>query len=93
VPYKGISLAFTDLIGGNLQMLMPTVRLRHKRTSTREGCVGIAVQPAGKRFATGAPKLPTTGPESGGSANYEARGVVGFCSPLRSCPAPIVKRC
>jgi tripartite-type tricarboxylate transporter receptor subunit TctC len=86
VPYKGISLAFTDLIGGNLQMLMPTVASAVPYIHSGR-MRGIAV--TGTKRSPLAPELPTTA--EAGLANYEPEVWWGVLAPAK-LPAPIVKR-
>ena len=86
VPYKGISLAFTDLIGGSLQMLMPTVASATPYIHSGK-MRGIAV--TGNKRSPLAPELPTTA--EAGLANYEPEVWWGLLGPAK-LPAPIVKR-
>ena len=86
VPYKGISLAFTDLIGGNLQMLMPTVASAVPYIHSGR-MRGIAV--TGTKRSPLAPELPTTA--EAGLANYEPEVWWGVLAPAK-LPASIVKR-
>jgi tripartite-type tricarboxylate transporter receptor subunit TctC len=86
VPYRGGALAVTDLIAGQVQMMidvMPNVY-----PLAREGRIrGIAVSTA-VRFP-GAPELPTIA--ESGLAGFEASAWDGVLAPAGT-PAPVVRR-
>jgi tripartite-type tricarboxylate transporter receptor subunit TctC len=86
VPYRGGALAVTDLIGGQVQMMidvMPNVYPLAKEGRIR----GIAVSTA-ERFP-GAPELPTIA--ESGLAGFEASAWDGVLAPAGTAPA-IVQR-
>lgn len=86
VPYRGGALAVTDLIGGQVQMMidvMPNVY-----PLAREGRVrGLAVSTA-QRFE-GAPELPTI--SESGLPGFESSAWDGVLAPAGT-PAPIVEK-
>lgn len=86
IPYRGGALAVTDLIGGQVQMMidvMPNVYPLSKDGRIR----GIAVSTA-QRFP-GAPELPTIA--ESGVAGFEASAWDGVLAPAAT-PEPIVQR-
>jgi len=86
VPYKGIGPAFTDLMGGNLQMALPTVA--SVAPHLNEGKMrGLAVTSAQRSPL--APDLPTV--SEGGVPGFELEAWWGLLGPAK-LPAPILKR-
>jgi tripartite-type tricarboxylate transporter receptor subunit TctC len=86
VPYKGIGPAFTDLMGGNLQMALPTLASATQYIQAGK-MRGLAV--TGARRSPLAPELPTV-------AEAALPGFVlevwwGIVGPAR-LPAPVLKR-
>jgi tripartite-type tricarboxylate transporter receptor subunit TctC len=86
IPYKGQSLAITDLIGGQIQFLFPSIpasvgHIRSKRL------VPIGVTTAQR--ATALPDVPTIA--EGGMPGYEVSGWYGVVGPA-GLPAAIVGR-
>jgi tripartite-type tricarboxylate transporter receptor subunit TctC len=86
VPYKGISLAFTDLMGGNLQMLVPSLAsvvpyVRGGKMRT------LAV--TGARRSPLAPEIPTV--SESGVPGFRLEVWFGLMAPART-PAAILKR-
>ena len=86
IPYKGIGPAFTDLMGGNLQMALPTLAsaVQHIQAGKMRG---LAV--TGAQRSPLAPELPTV-------AEAALPGFVlevwwGIVGPAR-LPAPVLKR-
>jgi tripartite-type tricarboxylate transporter receptor subunit TctC len=86
VPYKGIGPAFTDLMGGNIQMALPTIAsaVQHIQSGKMRG---LAV--TGAQRSPLAPDLPTV-------AEAALPGFVlevwwGIVGPAR-LPAPVLKR-
>jgi len=86
VPYKGIGPAFTDLMGGNLQMALPTIAsaVQHIQAGKMKG---LAV--TGAQRSPLAPQLPTV-------AEAALPGFVlevwwGIVGPAK-LPAPVLKR-
>jgi tripartite-type tricarboxylate transporter receptor subunit TctC len=79
VPYKGIGPAFTDLMGGSLQMLLPTLAsaTQHIRAETMRG---LAV--TGAQRSPLALEVPTVS-EAGVRGSSSRRG--GAYSARRSC--------
>ena len=86
VPYKGIAPAFTDLIGGNLQMLLPTVASATQYIHSGK-MRGLAV--TGAKRSPLAPELPTVA--EAGLAGFDPEVWWGVLGPARLPPA-IVKR-
>lgn len=86
VPYKGISLAFTDLMGGQLQMLLPS--LASAVPYIHDGKMrGLAVTSAQRSPL--APEIPTAA--EAGLPGFQLEVWWGLAGPAR-LPAPIVKR-
>jgi len=86
VPYKGISVAFTDLMAGNLQMLLPS--LASAAPLIHEGKMrGLAVTSAQRSPL--APELPTA--SEAGLPGFRLDVWWGLTGPAR-LPAPVVKR-
>ena len=85
VPYKGAALAITDLIGGQLQILItsPLVAMPHGRA----GRVKVLATTGAKRD----PLLPELPPVADAVPGYEIVQWWGVALPART-PAPIVKR-
>jgi tripartite-type tricarboxylate transporter receptor subunit TctC len=86
VPYKGIGPAFTDLMGGNLQMALPTLASAAQHIHAGK-MRGLAV--TGAQRSPLAPELPTV-------AEAALPGFVlevwwGIVGPAR-LPAPVLKR-
>ena len=86
VPYKGIGPAFTDLMGGNIQMALPTIAsaVQHIQSGKMRG---LAV--TGAKRSPLAPELPTV-------AEAALPGFVlevwwGIVGPAK-LPAPVLKR-
>jgi tripartite-type tricarboxylate transporter receptor subunit TctC len=86
VPYKGIGPAFTDLLGGNLQMLLPTLAsvVPHLRAGKMRG---LAV--TGRERSPLAPELPTV--SEAGVPGFWLEAWWGLLGPARLQPA-LVKR-
>ncbi|GAB2888420.1 Bug family tripartite tricarboxylate transporter substrate binding protein [Paralcaligenes ginsengisoli] len=86
VPYKGISLAFTDLLGGELQMLLPTVASSVQQI--QEGRMrGLAV--TGAKRSPLLPNLPTV--SEAGLPGFQLEAWFGLFGPAKM-PTAIVKR-
>lgn len=86
VPYKGIGPAFTDLLGGNLQMLLPS--LPSVIPQIRNGKMrGLAVTSAQRSPL--APEIPTAA--EAGLPGFQLEAWFGLMGPARM-PASIVKR-
>jgi tripartite-type tricarboxylate transporter receptor subunit TctC len=86
VPYKGISLAFTDLMGGSLQMLLPS--LPSVTSQILSGKMrGLAV--TGAQRSPLAPDIPTA--SEAGLAGFQLEVWWGLMAPSRLPPA-ITKR-
>jgi tripartite-type tricarboxylate transporter receptor subunit TctC len=86
IPYRGGGAAVTDLIGGQVQMMidvMPNVYPLAKEGRVR----GIAVSTA-RRFP-GAPELPTI--SESGLAGFEASAWDGILAPAHT-PEPIIRK-
>jgi tripartite-type tricarboxylate transporter receptor subunit TctC len=86
VPYKGIGPAFTDIMGGNLQMALPTLASAAQHIHAGK-MRGLAV--TGPKRSPLAPELPTV-------AEAALPGFVlevwwGIVGPAR-LPAPVLKR-
>ena len=86
VPYKGISLAFTDLMGGSLQMLLPSLASATQQIQNGK-MRGLAV--TGLQRSPMAPDLPTA--SEAGLPGFQLEVWFGLIGPAR-LPAPIVKR-
>lgn len=86
VPYKGIAPAFNDLLGGNLQMLLPS--LASVTPHIKAGKMrGLAV--TGAQRSPLAPELPTAA--EAGLPGFELEVWWGLLAPSRTPPA-VVKR-
>jgi tripartite-type tricarboxylate transporter receptor subunit TctC len=86
VPYKGISLAFTDLMGGNLQMLLPS--LASVSPHIRSGQMRALAVTSAKRSPL-TPEIPTAA--EAGLPGFELEVWYGLLGPARM-PAGVVKR-
>jgi tripartite-type tricarboxylate transporter receptor subunit TctC len=86
VPYRGIGPAFTDLVAGNLQMLLPTLAsvAQHIQAGTMRG---LAV--TGPQRSPLAPELPTVA--EAGLPEFRLEAWWGLLGPAR-LPAAVVKR-
>mgnify|MGYP002788728876 CR=1 FL=1 len=86
VPYKGAGPAFTDLMGGQVQMMIATASLAlpHRQS----GKVRALAVTSGKRIAA-APDLPTAA--ESGAPGYEYSAWYGLLAPAGT-PAAIVSR-
>jgi tripartite-type tricarboxylate transporter receptor subunit TctC len=86
IPYKGISLAFTDLLGGNLQMLLPSLpsAIQYIQSGKMRG---LAVTSAQRSPL--APDIPTA--SEAGLPGFELEVWYGLMGPAR-LPAAVVKR-
>jgi tripartite-type tricarboxylate transporter receptor subunit TctC len=86
VPYRGGALAMTDLIGGQVQMMIDV--MANAYPMTRSGRVrGLAVSTA-QRFA-GAPDVPTIA--ESGLPGFEASAWDGILAPVGT-PRPVIDR-
>ncbi|RJG03317.1 tripartite tricarboxylate transporter substrate binding protein [Noviherbaspirillum sedimenti] len=85
-PYKGISLAFTDLMGGNLQMLLPSLAAATQHIHSGK-MRGLAVTSAQRSPL--APELPTVA--EAGLPGFQLEAWFGLFGPAR-LPADVVKR-
>ncbi len=86
VPYRGISLAFTDLMGGNLQMLLPSLAAATQQIKAGK-MKGLAVTSAQR--SPQAPDLPTA--SEAGLPGFTLEVWFGLMAPAGLPPA-IVKR-
>jgi tripartite-type tricarboxylate transporter receptor subunit TctC len=86
VPYKGIGPAFTDLMGGSLQMLLPTLAsvTQHVRGGKMRG---LAV--TGAQRSPLAPEMPTV--SEAGLPGFQLEAWFGLLGPAR-LPASVVTR-
>jgi tripartite-type tricarboxylate transporter receptor subunit TctC len=86
VPYKGIGPAFTDLMGGSLQMLLPTLAsvTQHVRGGKMRG---LAV--TGAQRSPLAPEIPTV--SEAGLPGFQLEAWFGLLGPAR-LPPSVVKR-
>ena len=86
VPYKGQSLAVTDLLGGHLQFGFPSVpaSLPHIR-SGRIRALGVTTP----QRASALPEVPTI--RESGLPTFEVAGWYGIIGP-RNMPRPLVER-
>jgi tripartite-type tricarboxylate transporter receptor subunit TctC len=86
VPYKGIGPAFTDLMGGSLQMLLPTLAsvTQHVRGGKMRG---LAV--TGAQRSPLAPEIPTV--SEAGLPGFQLEAWFGLLGPAK-LPASVVKR-
>jgi len=86
VPYKGIGPAFTDLMGNNLQMALPT--LASATTFIHSGKMrGLAV--TGPQRSPLAPELPTAA--EAGLPGFQLEVWWGILGPAK-LPPPLLKR-
>ncbi|MEJ8848214.1 tripartite tricarboxylate transporter substrate binding protein [Variovorax rhizosphaerae] len=86
VPYKGISLAFTDLMGGSLQMLVPSVAAALPQI---QGGKMRALAVTGPQRSPLAPDLPTAA--ESGLPGFRLEVWFGLLGPA-GMPAPVVRR-
>ena len=86
VPYKGIGPAFSDLLGGNVQMLVPSIAAASQYIQSGR-LRGLAV--TGARRSPLAPAVPTVA--EAGLPGFELEVWWGLLGPAR-LPGPIVKR-
>jgi len=86
VAYKGIPPALTDLIGGNLQMLVTSPA--QVMGQIREGKIKALAVTGAKRMSQ-LPNVATV--QEAGVAGYEVNAWVGYMVPAGT-PAPIVQR-
>jgi len=86
IPYRGIGPAFTDLIAGNLQMLLPTLAsaAQYINAGTMRG---LAV--TGARRSPLAPELPTA--SEAGLPDFRLEAWWGLLGPAR-LPTAVAKR-
>jgi tripartite-type tricarboxylate transporter receptor subunit TctC len=86
VPYKGIGPAFTDIMGGNLQMALPTIAsaVQHIQGGRMRG---LAV--TGAKRSPLAPDLPTVA--EAGLPGFILEVWWGIVGPAK-LPAPVLKR-
>jgi tripartite-type tricarboxylate transporter receptor subunit TctC len=84
VPYKGVGQAVTDLIGGQVQLMIgPSQALMQHVKGARLKALGVT---STKRLAT-APELPTIA--ESGVPGYEAVGWFGLVAPAGT-PRPLI---
>jgi tripartite-type tricarboxylate transporter receptor subunit TctC len=86
VPYKGIGPAFTDLLGGNVQMVVPSVAGAAPYINSGK-LRGLAV--TGAQRSALAPNVPTV--SEAGLPGFQLEVWWGLEAPAR-LPEPIVKR-
>jgi tripartite-type tricarboxylate transporter receptor subunit TctC len=86
VPYRGGALAMTDLIGGQVQMMIEVMPNAYPQA--REGRVRALAVSTARRFP-GAPEYPTIA--ESGLPGFEASAWDGIFLPAGT-PAPIVER-
>jgi tripartite-type tricarboxylate transporter receptor subunit TctC len=86
VPYKGVAEALPDLIGGRLQLLLPTLAVGVPQIRTGK-FRGLAVTSAQR--SPFAPELPTAA--EAGVPGLQVEAWWGVLGPARM-PAPVVKR-
>ena len=86
IPYKGIGPAFADLMGGNLQMLLPTLAsvTQHIQSGKMRG---LAI--TGPKRSPLAPELPTAA--EAGLKGFELEAWWGLLGPA-GMPPSVVKR-
>jgi tripartite-type tricarboxylate transporter receptor subunit TctC len=86
VPYKGMAPAFTDLMGGNLQMLLPSPASarQHIQSGRMRGLAVTSTQRSPL-----APELPTVA--EAGLPGFQLESWWGVLVPVRTPPA-VVKR-
>jgi tripartite-type tricarboxylate transporter receptor subunit TctC len=86
VPYKGIGPAFTDLMGGNLQMALPTIA---SATAFIQGGKMRALAVTGPQRSPLVPELPTAA--EAGLPGFHLEVWWGILGPAK-LPAPVLKR-
>ena len=86
VPYKGISLAFTDLMGGNLQLLLPSLAAATQQIKAGK-MRGLAV--TGAQRSPLAPDIPTV--SEAGLPGFQLEVWFGLMVPAGTPPA-VIKR-
>lgn len=86
VPYKGISQAFTDMIGGNLQLLLPSLAAATQQIKAGK-MHGLAV--TGAQRSPLAPDIPTA--DEAGLPGFRLEVWFGLMAPARTPPA-IIRR-
>lgn len=86
VPYKGVGVAVTDVIGGRVQMMFPnaSAALPHVKAGRLRGLAVTSAQPSAL-----APGFPTMA--ASGLAGYECVAMYAVFVPAGT-PAPLVKR-
>jgi tripartite-type tricarboxylate transporter receptor subunit TctC len=86
VPYKGMAQAITDLIGGQIQLSIPTMPggLPHVKAGRLR-----ALAVTGSQRSPAAPELPTVA--EAGVAGYQASNWYGFAAPAKTSRAIIGK--
>ena len=86
VPYKGISLAFTDLLGGSLQMLVPSLA-----SATQQIKAGKmrALAVTGAQRSLLAPEIPTA--SEAGLPGFQLEVWFGLMGPARMPPAIVTR--
>ncbi|WP_156902050.1 tripartite tricarboxylate transporter substrate binding protein [Azohydromonas australica] len=86
VPYKGISQAFTDMMGGSLQLLLPSLAAGTQQIKAGK-MRGLAV--TGAHRSPLAPDIPTT--EEAGLPGFRLEVWFGLMAPARTPPAVVKK--
>ena len=86
VPYKGIGPAFTDLMGGNLQMALPTIA---SATAFIQSGKMRALAVTGPQRSPLVPELPTAA--EAGLPGFQLEVWWGILGPAK-LPAPVLKR-
>ena len=86
VPYKGIGPAFTDLMGGNLQMALPTIA---SATAFIQGGKMRALAVTGSQRSPLVPDLPTAA--EAGLPGFQLEVWWGILGPAK-LPAPVLTR-
>ena len=86
VPYKGISLAYNDLMGGSLQMLVPSLAAALPQI---KGGKMRALAVTGAQRSPLAPELPTVA--ESGLPGFRLEVWFGLLGPA-GMPAPVVRR-
>ena len=86
VPYKGMAPALTDVIGGQLQMSIPTIA--GGLPLTRAGKLR-ALAVTGAKRSPAEPDVPTVA--EAGVAGYQASNWYGFAGPLKMPPAIVAR--
>lgn len=86
VPYKGVGIAVTDVIGGRVQLMFPnaSAALPHAKSGRLRALAVSSAQPSAL-----APGLPTLA--SSGLPGYECVAMYAVFVPAKT-PAPVVKR-